>query len=629
MTILQSLRGGRPIAEIAFKRAPKKLLAAVEQGQPQHVPSFWRQHADLCPVLMVLVLAACPPRRNDPVPSESRSGPPRPSELFCGKLWKNPNYPGERPGINKYLPTGVPDRELDLVSSKCETGCCREAEKTALGGGMYAEVAIPRGIVLERAEVRGWVLGGAGIHLPSGGGTHPATVENEITFDLQPDIDWKPDRPAGGGNPTPINSLDALLRYTSPFLPGENKDDKSPDYHNIMPPIRIHVEINGWGSRACRRPWPETFDAKRLCDFARANRPPGWNYEVFLHERVPALETPGVDYSDCHKLTDYNVALPGLSSWFPFNVLPQNEIASYDNSTYCVLQRTPDGKVRSTWDQSKGTWQPEVIQEGQYVRLVGTLWEDGSHNQKNCWNGDRSFSADRGWVEMHPVDELQFLTPPTYPRPGSVASSTGTAGMCDGTPLAGDPNKTRCIVQLCSAEGPTAPAVRRMPTLRWTPQGAKAGCRYKVNAILDNKSSTTSFTGCSSYNSNACETGTVSWDGTKGTEFILNATAIGVPGQKRGIVRAGYEITLDCCQRKCAGRCGGSDGCGGTCGAADCPDGTTCQQSTRRCVGVTSSDCKAKCEKDYQDCRRGCSGNPNCIKGCNQDHGACLGACGP
>ena len=52
---------------------------------------------------------------------------------------------------------------------------------------------------------------------------------------------------------------------------------------------------------------------------------------------------------------------------------------------------------------------------GQYVRLVGTLWEDDPHDLGRCWDGPTE--GGYGWYELHPVDcmgriELFAPTPP-------------------------------------------------------------------------------------------------------------------------------------------------------------------------------------------------------------------------
>jgi len=77
---------------------------------------------------------------------------------------------------------------------------------------------------------------------------------------------------------------------------------------------------------------------------------------------------------------------------------------------------------------------------GDYVRMVGLLWEDEPHTYdnygdwtchegccsagcnsndalpaKNCWNSNR-YGSTRGWAEIHSVDFMTRLTPPGDPH---------------------------------------------------------------------------------------------------------------------------------------------------------------------------------------------------------------------
>lgn len=556
--------------------------------------TVWVRSLGLVGVITLLglssqVSAQVSPGGSDGCPPASAAPLPRPSELWCGSMWKNHDYSGERIGVNRYLPTGTRNAELDLVSSVCRS-CCR--------GNAYS------GVVLERAEVRGWLTSNADLHIfpPS---NHPANVENEITFDLLPDIDWVP---AANSKTTPINSLGALLKFTTPLI---NPDLVEPFDANVMPPVRFHIEINGWGARACKRPTPEAFDpAAKLCEFARCNRPSNFGYEIFFRRSATA------DDSDCTSTTEYKVDLPGFSTWLPFNILPTVASTDYGRFKYCILQRTPAGEVRSSWSEASNYYRDETLVRGRYVRLVGTLWEDTPHATVNCWNVLNSFSADRGWAEMHPVDEIEV---PAEPHPQRE--------LCDPSSLPDSPNKARCVVQLCSAEHGGAPARRTMPSFKWSPPDSHPDCRYKVREVVDDDA-TTGFTNCSTYRGGVCQSGVVSY-ATRGSEFKLDAVAEGVPGERRGMVRAGYEIVADCCKRQCAGRCGGDDKCGGTCPRM-CPRGKICNEHTLSCVAKpvpSHEECLASCDENEEECRSVCSGDPNCFRRCGQKKGRCLAAC--
>lgn len=74
---------------------------------------------------------------------------------------------------------------------------------------------------------------------------------------------------------------------------------------------------------------------------------------------------------------------------------------------------------------------PGPLQSGDYVRLVGTLWEDEPHDCGNCWNGPEGDKGEdakgcwnsgatgqnlgRGYFEIHPVDYMARLDPPPAP----------------------------------------------------------------------------------------------------------------------------------------------------------------------------------------------------------------------
>jgi hypothetical protein len=82
------------------------------------------------------------------------------------------------------------------------------------------------------------------------------------------------------------------------------------------------------------------------------------------------------------------------------------------------------------------------LQLGDYVRLVGTLWEDTAHlddggnggdlgeQAKACWcrraTGNCKDSG-RGWFELHPVDYMARIDPPT-----TVSATIDVLALCGG-----------------------------------------------------------------------------------------------------------------------------------------------------------------------------------------------------
>jgi hypothetical protein len=87
-----------------------------------------------------------------------------------------------------------------------------------------------------------------------------------------------------------------------------------------------------------------------------------------------------------------------------------------------------DNDARIFWPfdpQRPLTSQPDAIQAGDYVRLVGTLWEDKPHEHGRCW-GDNG--GGHGWYEVHPVDFMGKI-PSFEPQPPQ--STAQVIAACD------------------------------------------------------------------------------------------------------------------------------------------------------------------------------------------------------
>lgn len=69
-----------------------------------------------------------------------------------------------------------------------------------------------------------------------------------------------------------------------------------------------------------------------------------------------------------------------------------------------------------------------ALQTGDYVRLVGTLWEDGNHGHGDCWTMSNSRTSQRGWLEMHPVDFIARIPERTDASGRAVTGSGITVG---------------------------------------------------------------------------------------------------------------------------------------------------------------------------------------------------------
>jgi hypothetical protein len=74
-----------------------------------------------------------------------------------------------------------------------------------------------------------------------------------------------------------------------------------------------------------------------------------------------------------------------------------------------------------------------ALAEGQYVRIVGTQWEDGHHETSGwagCW--DTGATSERGWKEIHPVDFMARVTPRPSTANGIFSASTyAYLALCD------------------------------------------------------------------------------------------------------------------------------------------------------------------------------------------------------
>lgn len=76
-------------------------------------------------------------------------------------------------------------------------------------------------------------------------------------------------------------------------------------------------------------------------------------------------------------------------------------------------------------------FQPGVIEEGKYVRLVGTLWEDDPHEFGRCW--DDEDEGGHGWYELHPVDFMAMFEDfaPNPPQSTAQVIAACSAGEVD------------------------------------------------------------------------------------------------------------------------------------------------------------------------------------------------------
>jgi hypothetical protein len=232
----------------------------------------------------------------------------------------------------------------------------------------------------EKVEIRGKVFGDPE-HTQDLGYTDTSHGAHNQEYNLLVALDLNWDRdPCLPSGITTINSLGALATAVTPFniakLGGETEfgpDGTSHPYTGNSPyqyggpgSLLIKIEIDGWerGNRI-----PTSGSPSR--DYGPA--PPGW----------VAGTGPG---------SDPNVL-------WPFN-------------PHSPLGNMGDGPLK----------------DGDYVRLVGTLWEDQEHDSAGvttCWQDGPT--PGRAHMEIHPVDYLARVVPAKRVQPSTYTALT----LCD------------------------------------------------------------------------------------------------------------------------------------------------------------------------------------------------------
>lgn len=295
----------------------------------------------------------------------------------------------------------------------------------------------------------------------------------------------------------------------------------------------IKVELNGWGPvRICGIDPAGYRPQSQLCPEFRTKRPADW----------------------CYPTTAENV------------------FATFDMDNPPHHSATPAGP----------------FQGGDYVRMVGTLWEDGAHGSGGCWVAPGTHSANRGWLEMHSVDFMARLPPPTRSRPHTAGKGEkmqlALLGVCVPSNASGGTAK-QSIDVFPSEPKPTGhwrPHLKEYPSDAFTNRGTEVIAVYRQ---ADRVSVTASVTAPPSFIS-------------------------------RGLFFAGYTATWERCNASCTGKCGGVyDGCDGVC-TASCGANRECQSG--RCVSV-----RPPCPDDRERCRgRCCATDEFCsIRGCERTGG--------
>jgi IPT/TIG domain len=217
---------------------------------------------------------------------------------------------------------------------------------------------------------------------------------DEYVFNVRLDLDWDPSACPSAGI-TSINSLDALSQAITPHNlarigGGQIVSSNSKGFaYGGSESLVVKVEVNDWEGRS----------------------PSDW----------PGVPGAGV-----------------LDGWQPYDNSGQKGYKSGRHWIYDPL-RPP------------GTPAGAVLKVNDYVRIVGTLWEDdphtsdssNAHDAQVCWDegfNHTGISFDghtfgRGWFEVHGVDYMAILWPaeaPKPPRPPETASTFSVLSLCGG-----------------------------------------------------------------------------------------------------------------------------------------------------------------------------------------------------
>lgn len=384
-------------------------------------------------------------------------------------------------------------------------------------------------------------------------------VEGEIHFMFVPDFGWSPT----AAGVTPINTPELIAAHLTPLSDGEGS---------------IKVELNHW-------------EVARVCDLGQ---PPGTRWETVWQNYVRRGRF-------CDAWTRLRPA-----DWCHPNPMARGRGAEvfgpYDWENPPHTSDTPRTRLGP----------------GDYVRIVGTLWEDDSHGSGACWRQAASRTAQRGWLEVHPVDFIARITPPRNPD-GTVRSSSGLtfASVCAGSSLGAN---TRSV------------AVEVRPT--YARPGPHWRLRYQ-EVINPEWTNMRSLDATSAQQSGRV----VVADDHVTVNVTVHAGALwGGRGMYHAAWRAWWEpgpcasCTADercvanrCCRPVCAGRCG-DDGCGGQCPACAsgqrCTNGTCCLPSCDNGCGASPTTCAAG-----QRCVGGACCTPRCDGRCDGGDDGCGGTC--
>jgi len=406
--------------------------------------------------------------------------------------------------------------------------------------------------------------------------------EQEKFLNVSLDVGWTPTPEVQSAVPAvvPINSLEKIAQYLPAFNISQFGGRLTPGPGGAWGGLStavVHVELNAWSKG-------RAYDTKNYLDYLN-HIPSGWvlagsflgasywNPACNISCCGPGLpQPPGnsccvpPEHGTC-PLTTYYAYLP----FMPFTTDSNGALQAYKASDHIT---PPPLSTRDDPD-------PVAFYAGDYVRMVGLLWEDEPHTvdnhgawnngndalpAKNCWDSN-FYGQTRGWAEIHSVDFMTRLTPP------------------------GDPHLVAAYA-ICISGGSSIsfrePVVPPLQPNRYL---------YSVREVVVNTWNGQT-TGLASTNLPA---GTFDVQVNMSTDLLTYSAGF----------YALYEARL-ACSVGCGTACGGeADGCGGACPTVTCGTGAAC--SAGACV----------CQSGYSSCGGACVNTSSDVNNC----GACGNSC--
>jgi hypothetical protein len=411
----------------------------------------------------------------------------------------------------------------------------------------------------EHVELRGWVRSWSAFSEPGG----------EVAFDFEPDIDWTSDRV----DVMPINKPADVLRLTTAYR----------DYHEYDPAttpngedyVVIHVEVKGWSAGdACEiEGWPPQGVGSG-CNLPTGGCIHQWTYCPAYTSRVKTLQRTGEWPFELARLSAADAAK------VPICGVPTRPDPAAADAVLDQIERIPAGKVAGQryllWNDFYPGWypfpiapadgwngtdadgvflldhknrcrvvDPILLRPGDYVRLVGTLWEDGDHNIPGCLHDVR---PGRGWTELHPVDEIEILS---TEQPTPLCPSPALMGNCLSPGTRFDRLE---VADICHPRftGTKAPAFTR--TLMRPPKPANCDdCQLCVDEIIHGDYTTPTQIAASSPSGRHC------WPGNDVPQWISIDVEPTATTSDAVLFRAGYHLHWEHACHQTAGACDGID----------------------------------------------------------------------